>query len=332
MWIISRNSNDACGCVKNNQLSAPEIISDPCIAPFPILQDLQYLQKPKAIDVLHLESIHPVISGNKWYKLKYNIKAAQAQGYDSLLSCGGAHSNHLHALACAGKVLGMKTVAFVRGYEELPLTPTLLDCQQMGMTLIFVDKKTYKQRYDQQWCQQQSEQYDSYWIPEGGNNDFGHQGCAELAKYCQGYDEIWLSIGSGATFLGLAEGVNTLESSNLESSNKNVSQSPQIHGVLAIKGGEALASDLLSCVGQAHSIDTEGHLGGFGKCPDALIARIKAYDAHGLALDPVYTGKLIVAFEQSWQADLLDASKRYLIIHSGGLQGRRGVAELVTKV
>lgn len=314
-----------CGCVKNNQLSAPEIISDPCIAPFPVLQDLKYLQKPKAIDVLHLEDIHPIISGNKWYKLKYNIKEAQQQGYDSLLSCGGPHSNHLHALACAGKVFGMKTVAFVRGYEELPLTPTLLDCQQMGMTLIFVDKKTYKQRYNQQWCQQQSEQYTSYWIPEGGNNDLGHQGCAELAKYCLGYDEVWLSIGSGSTFLGLAEGLNDLVSNN------NESQCPKIHGVLAIKGGEDLASGLLSCVGQPHGIDTEGHLGGFGKFPDTLKARIKAYDELGLELDPVYTGKLIVAFEQSWQAALLDMNKRYLIVHSGGLQGRRGVSEIAPK-
>lgn len=309
-----------CGRVINNQFRAPVSIELPSIQPLPILQDLAYLQKPKALDVLHLEKIHPIISGNKWFKLKYNIAEAETQGFRSLLSCGGPHSNHLHALACAGAAFDIKTFGLVRGYENLPLTPTLIDCQRMGMTLIFVDKKTYQQRYDLVWCQQQSEQYDSYWIPEGGNNDLGHQGCAELAKYCQGYDEIWLSIGSGSTFLGLADGLRHLAA-------VNAGEPPIIKGVLAIKGGDDLASDLLSKVYEPHRIDTEGHLGGFGKCPSALVAKIKAYDEQGLALDPVYTGKLIVAFEQSWQANLLDMSKRYLIIHTGGLQGRRGIAE-----
>lgn len=305
----------------NDLLLGPVNIELPCIKPLPILPDFEHLQKPKALDVLHLENIHPTISGNKWYKLKYTIEDAVLQGFRSLLSCGGPHSNHLHALACAGEVLGLKTFAFVRGYEELPLTPTLLDCQRMGMTLIFVDKKNYKQRYDQQWCQQQSEKYTSYWIPEGGNNSLGHKGCAELATYCQGYDEIWLSVGSGSTFLGLADGLSTSVAINSD-------QNPIINGVLAIKGGEDLASELLSGTRESHRIDTESHLGGFGKCPNALVARIKAYDEQGLALDPVYTGKLIVAFEQSWQSKLLDMSKRYLIVHTGGLQGRRGIAEL----
>lgn len=297
------------------------IIDTPIIAPLPILSSLEFLEQPKALDVLHLEKIHPTISGNKWYKLKYNIIAAKKQGFNTLLSCGGPHSNHLHALACAGQALGFETRAFVRGYQELPLTPTLKDCQKMGMSLIFVDKKTYKQRYDPRWCQQQSEKYESYWIAEGGDNDLGHQGCAELAQYCQGYDEVWLSIGSGCTFLGLADGIASLAASLSE-------PLPIIQGVLAIKGGEALASSLLAQVGQQHRINTAGHLGGFGKCPDSLLALIQAYDQQGLALDPVYTAKLIMAFEQSWKAGQLDASKRYLMIHSGGLQGRRGIETL----
>lgn len=295
----------------------------PSIEPLPVLSCHEHLRQPKALDVLHLENIHSTISGNKWYKLKYNVMAAHEQGFNTLLSCGGPHSNHLHALACAGQTLGFNTLAFVRGYEELPLTPTLKDCLRMGMSLIFVDKKTYKQRYDPQWCQQQSEKHDSYWIPEGGDNDLGHQGCAELAHYCQGYDEVWLSIGSGCTFLGLAEGINNLDVA-LEG------KPPIIRGVLAIKGGEALASTLLSKVSKQHSINTQGHQGGFGKCPDSLLTQIQAYDQQGLVLDPVYTGKLIMALEQSWQAGLLDASKRYLMIHTGGLQGRRGIEGLAT--
>jgi 1-aminocyclopropane-1-carboxylate deaminase len=314
--------------VKINQLktSAFEepVIEAPVIEPLPVRPNLEYLQQPKALDILHLEKIHPTISGNKWYKLKYNVSEAKKQGFSSLLSCGGPHSNHLHALACAGQALGFQTRAFVRGYEELPLTPTLKDCQRMGMSLIFVDKQTYKHRYDKLWCRQQATKYDSYWIPEGGDNDLGHQGCAELAQYCEGYDEVWLSIGSGCTFLGLAEGIESLITTYS-------GQRPCIQGVLAIKGGDALASDLLSQVGKQHRINTQGHLGGFGKSPDSLLTLIQAYDQQGLELDPVYTGKLIMALEQSWQTGLLDVSKRYLVIHSGGLQGRRGVAALSSK-
>ncbi len=298
-----------------------DAIKQPRITPFPIFSRLSHLKSLAAVDVLHLDKIHPIISGNKWYKLKYNLIAAEKQGYSSLLSCGGPHSNHLHALACAGQTLGFKTLAFVRGYKELPLTPTLKDCQRMGMVLMFVDKQTYKQRYDEQWCQQQAEKYASYWIAEGGDNSFGHQGCAELAQYCQGYDEIWLSIGSGCTFLGLAAGIESLAATSS-------SPLPIIQGVLAIKGGEALAAELLSQVAGQHQINTAGHLGGFGKCPASLIDLIQSYDQQGLMLDPVYTGKLVMAFEQLWQTGLLDESKRYLIIHSGGLQGRRGVKAL----
>ena len=307
--------------LKNPSLSISSL-SAPSIEAMPILPRLAHLRPLKAVDILHLEKIHPIVSGNKWYKLKYNLIEAKKQGFDSLLSCGGPHSNHLHALACAGQVFGLKTKAFVRGYEHLPLTPTLLDCQRMGMVLMFVDKQTYKQRYDDQWCQQQADAHSSYWIAEGGDNALGHQGCAELAEYCQGYDEVWLSIGSGCTFLGLAAGI--------RASLPQVSESiePLMQGILAIKGGAQLAENLLLEAGMPHKIDTESHLGGFGKCPAALLTLIKEYDQAGLALDPVYTAKLIMAFEHHWQTDLLDDEKRYLIIHSGGLQGRRGIAAL----
>jgi 1-aminocyclopropane-1-carboxylate deaminase len=266
-----------------------------------------------AVDVLRLDQIHPLISGNKWYKLKYNLELADELGYRKLLSCGGPHSNHLHALACAGKGLGFQTTAFVRGYSHLPLTETLLDCRRMGMELIFIDKKTYLQRYDPQWCQQQAEDYQSYWIPEGGNNELGRKGCAEIAEQCIGYDEVWMSIGSGCTFTGIAQAL---------------ASSIGLKGVMAIKGGEPLAASLLADLDSRFSIDCDSHLGGFGRCPEDLVNLIKRYDAFNLPLDPVYTAKLVMAFELYWRVGKLDGNKRYLLIHSGGLQGRRGVKDL----
>ncbi|MFT7259425.1 MAG: 1-aminocyclopropane-1-carboxylate deaminase [Glaciecola sp.] len=308
----------------------------------PVIQALPFLLKtpksscnivaPRIVDILRLDQIHPLISGNKWYKLKYNLEAAEKSGQRRLLSCGGPHSNHLHALACSGKLLGFSTIALVRGYSHLPLTETLMDCQRMGMELFFVDKQTYLKRYDPLWCQQQAECHDSYWIPEGGNNELGMKGCAEIAEQCLGYDEVWMSIGSGCTFTGIAQALAGIQSKAAQPRDEhltaNHSMPMQLKGVMAIKGGEALATSLLSKLNEKCSIDCDRHLGGFGRCPGELVDLIKQYDAQSLPLDPVYTAKLVMAFEQYWQEGKLDANKRYLLIHSGGLQGRRGVKAL----
>jgi len=285
-----------------------------------------HIEIPEVVDILRLDQIHPWVSGNKWYKLKYNLETASMLGHQRLLSCGGPHSNHLHALACAGKVFGFSTTAFVRGYSHLPLTETLRECEEMGMALVFVDKKTYLNRYDQHWCQQQAEYYKSYWIPEGGNNDAGKKGCAEIAEQCLGYDEVWMSVGSGCTFSGVAHSLAIAQLKN--DSLKKV----HLKGVMAIKGGEELAASLLADLGNECSIDCDSHLGGFGRCPDELVDLIHHYDAHNLPLDPVYTAKLVMAFERYLQTGKLEANKRYLLIHSGGLQGRRGVKALLASV
>lgn len=312
--------------------------SEPPIEPLSLPLNSNLGMPMPSVDILRLDNIHPLVSGNKWYKLKYNVERARELGYQRILSCGGPHSNHLHALACAGKVLGFSTLAFVRGYAHLPLTETLLDCQEMGMELIFVDKKTYLNRYEPLWCQQQADRFSSYWIPEGGNNDLGIKGCADIAYQCKGYDEVWISIGSGCTFAGLAQhlinGTLNVNATNSQScNNANVSKTIEstnvrLKGVMAIKGGEALATSLLSNLGGECTINCDSHLGGFGKCPEELITLIKRYDAQGLPLDPVYTAKLVMAFENQWLSGQLDHTKRYLLIHSGGLQGRRGVKAL----
>lgn len=267
------------------------------------------------VDVLRLDQLHPVVSGNKWFKLKYNLQHASEQGYSNVLTCGGVHSNHLHALASAGQYFGFKVKALVRGYANLPLTPTLLDCQTMGMEFEFVDKKTYRKRYDPDWCKQQFQESNSYWIPEGGNNDCGKKGCEEIASACLGYDEVWLSIGSGCTFTGIETAL---------------PEAVTLRGVMAIKGGQELGASLIKqAVFPARcEIDYDSSFSGFGRCPEELKSLILQYDKLGLPLDPVYTAKLIAAFEKHWQLGQLCKSKRYLLIHSGGLQGRRGVVGL----
>lgn len=284
----------------------------------------EYLLKntaaPETVDILRLDQLHAIVSGNKWFKLKYNIETAIKEGYSEILTCGGIHSNHLHAIACAGQYFNIPVRAFVRGYQKLPLTPTLTDCQNMGMQIEFVDKKTYLKRYDPIWCQDQSDQSNSFWVPEGGNNVLGQKGCEDIVVGCLDkdkfdYDEVWVSIGSGCTYKGIE---------------RALPDSTILKGVMAIKGGEELGESLVISARKPNrcEIDYEGHWGGFGKCPQGLIKFIQQHDALGLPLDPIYTAKLMFSFEKEWTEGHLDPDKKYLIVHSGGLQGRRGVKGL----
>lgn len=294
----------------------------------------EYLSKntlaPDSVDILRLDQLHETVSGNKWFKLKYNIDMAIKEGYSEevyseeghsgILTCGGVHSNHLHAIACAGQYFNIPVRAFVRGYSNLPLTPTLVDCEKMGMQIEFIDKKTYLKRYDPIWCQQQAQQSNSYWIPEGGNNDLGQKGCEDIVNGCLdngsfNYDEVWLSIGSGCTFQGIE---------------RALPDTTILKGIMAIKSGQELGESLVANarIPSRCEIDYESHWGGFGKCPQDLIEFIQQHDRWGLPLDPIYTSKLMFSFEKEWAEGRLDPDKKYLIVHSGGLQGRRGIKGL----
>ena len=266
-------------------------------------------------DILRLDAIHPTVSGNKWYKLKHNILDADKLGFDHLLSFGGMHSNHLHALAAAGQYFGLRTTAIVRGYPDQPVSRTIQECQRMGMQIVLVDKVTYRRRHQKEWCEELAATHQAFVIPEGGNNASGQLGCQEIARLCEGYDEVWLSIGSGATFIGILQGLRPDQA---------------LVGVMALKGANALVSELLSTGPDsiARRIIEDAHWGGFAKCPPELVEYIRQADSLGMPLDPVYTAKLLYAFRQYVHTSDFDADKRYLLIHTGGLQGRAGIKAL----
>lgn len=292
-----------------------DILPAPVKEPVPEVLINPSLCSPVNADILRLDAIHPTVSGNKWYKLKYNILDAHKQGFDHLLSFGGMHSNHLHALAAAGQYLGFKTTAIVRGYADQPVSRTIRECQQMGMRIELVNKATYQCRYEKFWCEELAATHQAFVIPEGGNNAAGQLGCQEVAHLCEGYDEVWLSIGSGATYTGILQGLRADQA---------------LVGVMALKGAAALVSELLCARpdGIARRIVADAHWGGFAKCPAELVEFIRLADSHGLPLDPVYTAKLMYAFRQYVASAEFDASKRYLLIHTGGLQGRAGIKAL----
>ena len=276
-----------------------------------------------ACDVLRLDQLHPQLSGNKLFKLiGYLQDFAEQQGAETLLSFGGPYSNHLHALAAAGHLCGIPVIAVVRGYEHLPLTPTLQDCQDLGARLIFADKKTYARRYDPVWQQQLADEHQALVIPEGGGGEPGERGCALLAPVCAGYDEIWLALGTGTTALGIARGLAGLSGG----------YSGQLVGVHAVADQGALQQSWQRQMpaGVRWRIIDDAHGGGFGKTSSELIELIRRWDARNLPLDPVYTGKLMWALEREISAadQAGTAVPRRLVIHSGGLQGRRGAPQL----
>ncbi|MBE0483249.1 MAG: 1-aminocyclopropane-1-carboxylate deaminase [Bacterioplanes sp.] len=258
--------------------------------------------------VLRLDQLDPILSGNKAYKLLGHIEQFHQSGYSALLSFGGRHSNHLHALAAFGARWHCPTVGIVLGYPEQPLTPTLLDCQQLGMSLQFVDRATYAKRYQPAWHRQLAQQFDAYVMGEGGEGEPGLRGCRLLAPYVQQYAEVWLPVGTGTTALGLA--------SVLPLGTKLV-------GVNAIadRGAQQARWQTLLDNRSWRLLD-QYHAGGFARITDTLRSLIQHYDDKQLPLDPVYTAKLVWAFEQEWAAGRVHSP--VLLLHTGGLQGRRG--------
>lgn len=260
--------------------------------------------------------LHPIISGNKWRKLKYNLNHALFHQADTLISMGGAYSNHLHALAFAGQQLGLKTAAFVRGERPAQLNPTLIDLQQWGMQLDFVSRSDYRQL-------RQYKNYDSlpdlvsgqYWLPEGGATDLALQGVAEImSELKQEFDMLMVACGTGATLAGL------------------IAAAPvdmQILGVAALKGGDFLNADVKQLLPQAISrhnwqILLDYHFGGFAKYTPELKLFMHQFAAkHDVALDPIYTGKLLFAFYDLLNQGYFKPGQRILILHTGGLQGAR---------
>lgn len=280
--------------------------------PLPSLSSLN-----SKVDVLRLDQIDEKISGNKPLKLLGWFKYFLQQPQQVLLSFGGVYSNHLHALAYAAHEFSIPVVFIVRGWADQPLTPTLADCQALGAQIVFVDRQTYAKRYDRHWQAELAQQYDALVIPEGGAGELGEQGCALLAPLAAEYDEVWLAVGSGTTALGLAKGLSDLGASTL------------VVGVNAVadQGEQAKSWQKTMPKGVEWRLIDDAHFGGFAKCPPELVQLIKRYQQQGLPLDPVYTAKLIWAYEQSVLRLPPTKTVRTLIIHSGGLQGQRGMQQ-----
>ncbi|MFI5896412.1 1-aminocyclopropane-1-carboxylate deaminase/D-cysteine desulfhydrase [Actinoplanes sp. NPDC051513] len=227
--------------------------------------------------------IHPDFPGNKWRKLKYNIEAAQRAGHTTLLTFGGAFSNHLLATAAAGHHFPFTTVGIVRGEHRDPLNPVLAAAVRHGMRLEYVDRSRYRQRSDKVFLEHLSEKYGNpYLIPEGGANEQGVRGCAELVDEIGiPFDILSCSVGTGATLAGVAT---------------RLSPTQRAIGYAALKG-DFLRRDV-ECLQKTPTtnweIDTSHHFGGYAKRTRTLDVFIEDFrDRHGVTLNRVYEAKMM---------------------------------------
>jgi 1-aminocyclopropane-1-carboxylate deaminase len=231
--------------------------------------------------------IHPDFPGNKWRKLKYNLRAAQDAGHNVLLTFGGAYSNHIQATAAAGYYFGFSTIGVIRGEEHLPLNPLLARAAGHGMTLTYVDRTQYRNKTDPAFVDQLHREFgDFYLIPEGSGNSYALEGCRELATEIGApFDVLCCSSGTGATLAGVASGLRPGQ---------------RAIGFSALKGGSFLRDDVArlqlgyGAVTHNWSIETEYHFGGFARRNVVLDDFIADFaERHGIMLDWVYEGKMM---------------------------------------
>ncbi|PSR55047.1 1-aminocyclopropane-1-carboxylate deaminase [Adhaeribacter arboris] len=283
----------------------------------PLLQEKALTLYLKREDLLH-----PYISGNKWRKLKYNLAEAKNQGKDTLLTFGGAYSNHIAAVSATGQEFNFKTIGFIRGEPHVPLNSTLQFAQNCGMQLHYLDRTTYRQKQEPDFQEQLISKYPhAYLLPEGGTNVLAVKGCTEIIHDINiPVDYICCAAGTGGTLAGIIAGLQG---------------KAQVLGFSALKGGKFLEADIAALVkeynGQEYDnwqLQTDYHFGGYAKVKPELIAFMQAFkENHHIPLETIYTGKMMYGIYDLIRQDFFKAGNTIIAIHTGGLQGLAGFAE-----
>jgi 1-aminocyclopropane-1-carboxylate deaminase len=260
--------------------------------------------------------IHPLISGNKWRKLKYLLRKAHTEGKRHLVTFGGAYSNHLLATAAAAARFGFKATGIVRG-EEVQ-NDTLFLCRLHGMQLIFTDRESYRDKaalLEKYFA----DSNDAFFIDEGGASTEAITGCAELVNELPiVYDHLFCACGTGTTAAGIITGLYQHQLST------------RFHAVPVFKNGQFMSEEINKYLDfdADYDLQTEYHFGGYAKTTPALIAFIQAFVADtGILIEPVYTAKMLYALLELAKADHFTPGSNILAIHSGGLFGLLGMKD-----
>ena len=262
------------------------------------------------LDILRLDKLHPVISGNKWFKLKYYLQDAKHKEYNTIATFGGAFSNHIIATACACNKAGLKSIGIIRGERPAILSHTLLMAEQYGMELSFVSRSAYE---DKETIKKDFKNV--YWIAEGGYGNLGAQGTKEILSFCnepEKYAHIVCAVGTGTMMAGIIQSVNPKQT---------------VIGISVMKGNYSLMEKVetllnVEDINKSYRIIHDYHFGGYAKHPPGLIQFMNdIWQHHQLPTDIVYTAKTFYAAQQLIINNTIPEGSNVLLIHSGGLQG-----------
>lgn len=285
-------------------------------SPVQQIKDNLFEEQGISVFIKRDDLIHPIISGNKWRKLKYILKKASAENKTHLVTFGGAYSNHLLATAAAAARFGFKSTGIVRG-EKID-NDTLFLCRLHGMQLIFVDRESYRDKstlFDKNF----GDDPNAFFIDEGGAGPEGTKGCAELVdELSDTYDQIFCACGTGTTAAGIINGLNI---------NKLTTE---FHAVPVFKNGGFIRDEIDKYLNQTanYQLHTDYHFGGYAKTNDELIGFIKRFVTEtGILIEPVYTGKMLYAIYDLAGKGYFKSGCKVLAIHSGGIWGLLGMKE-----
>lgn len=266
--------------------------------------------------------LHPDIPGNKYRKLKYNILEAANLGYDTLLTFGGAYSNHIAATAAAGKLFGMKTIGVIRGEElesGISENSTLSQARECGMRFHFVSREAYRKKAESGFIASLQEKFGRFFlIPEGGTNTNAVKGCEEiLTGEDTFFDYICVSVGTGGTISGI-----------INASGEN----QKVIGFSALKGDFLQQEIAVYTVKNNWEITDAFCFGGYAKADEELIRFINEFRQQcGIPLDSVYTGKMMYGIRTMLREGVFPKKSRILAVHTGGLQGISGMNKILSQ-
>lgn len=279
--------------------------------------------------IKRLDAIHPEFGGNKWFKLKYNIEQLNKTAHRTMLTFGGAWSNHIAATAAAGRNFGFHTIGVIRGEEPAHWSPTLVKAQENGMKLLFVSREMYDLKESEDMKMWLLDQVGACMIvPEGGSNYLGINGCMEiLDESDRVFDTVVAPCGTGATMAGMI-----------------LSAQSSVHfwGVPVMKQGtfiyDEIRKHLTYFLMDAHAANesmdklhllTEYHFGGYGRWNNDLLQFMNSFtDRTNIRLDQIYTGKALFALCDAIKKGSIAENRKVLFIHTGGLQGRASLEQV----
>ena len=274
------------------------------------------LPKGITLEIKREDLLHPFVSGNKFRKLKYNVLQAKAENQSVLLTFGGAFSNHIAAVAYAGKEQGFATIGVIRGDElrdKISENPTLSFAQECGMRFEFVTREAYRHKTETAFIEQLQVKFGSFYlVPEGGTNDLAVKGCEEiLTEFDAHFDFVCSAVGTGGTISGLIN---------------SALPHQKVLGFPALKG-DFLQNEIHKFVNNKNwELITDYHFGGYGKVTTEFIEWMNWFYAQtGIPLDPIYTGKMVFGVMDLIQRNYFPPKSKILMIHTGGLQGIAGM-------